>query len=252
MTKDRVLFETEVGSFMWGMGTKESDRDIMQVYARPTRDILSGKVGDRNKPSQKFIDDHGLEWEYQYIEIGHLVNLLIKGNCNALWVVTSPIVLKESLSLRVLREIAINNLSKASYASISGMAISSFKDHTKRPQLLPNKAYKQSLRTLTFGINLLEKGKVIFTPIKKEVAKEDIEDAFARIENAYARSKLPEVPKEEEFRDFLYNLRVNNGVRIMGEYEKPTCPICEGWCGYSEREPWCRAEAALVDNYPDS
>lgn len=209
MTKDRVLFETEVGSFMWGMGRKESDRDIMQVYARPTRDILSGKAVDRNKPSQKFIDDRGLEWEYQYIEIGHLVNLLIKGNCNAIWVVTSPIVITDALSLRVLRDITLDNLSKATYASISGMAISSFKDHTKRPQMFPNKAYKQALRTLTFGINLLEKGKVIFTPITKEVTKEDIEEAFARIENAYARSKLPEVPKEEEFRDFLYNLRVS-------------------------------------------
>lgn len=207
MTEDRILFETEVGSFMWGMGTKESDRDVMQVYAQPTRDILSGRTQTHNKPQRKF-KQYGWEWDYQHFEIGHLVNLLIKGNCNAIWTVTSPVVMKDSLVLGVLREITINNLSKASYASIHGMAISNFKDQEKRPKLAPNKAYKQCLRTLTFGINLFEQGKAVFTPITKEVTAEDVEEAFVHIAVAHERTKLPDVPNETEFRDFLYNLRV--------------------------------------------
>jgi predicted nucleotidyltransferase len=208
MTEDRTLFETEVGSIMWGMQTPESDRDVMQVYAQPAREILSGMATTRNKPQRKF-KQYSWEWDYQHFEIGHLVNLLIKGNVNAIWAVTSPIVLLESEVLRDLRTITRDNLSKATYASIHGMAISNYHDNLKRPNMAKNKAYKQALRTMTFGINLLERGEIKYTPILKDVTVDDLKVACKELDASYDNSKLPETPKEQPFRDFLYNLRVS-------------------------------------------
>jgi len=208
MTEDRTLFETEVGSYMWNMQTLQSDRDIIRVYAQPARDILSGKNHNRNKPATKFTKD-GMDWEYQHMEIGHLINLLIKGNVNALWAVTSPIVLRPSKELDELRKITLENLSKESFASINGMAKSNFLDNKKRPAMPSNKAYKQCLRVLTFGINLFEFGKVIYQPILKEVTENDIELAFNHLYEARTNTKLITSPNEQVFREYLYTLRVS-------------------------------------------
>jgi len=205
--EDKILFETEVGSIMWGMQTPESDHDIMQVYAQPTRDILSGKVIIKNKPHHQY-KQFGYEWDYQFMEIGHLVNLLIKGNCNAIWMVTSPVVITDSDVLKKLRDLTVTNLSKASYDSINGLATSNFKDQEKRPLMRPNKAYKQCLRTLNFGTTLFETGELRYSPVTKEVDKNDIEDAFIRLNKAYENTKLINSPNEQVFRDFLYNLRI--------------------------------------------
>ena len=205
--EDKILFETEVGSFMWGMGTKESDRDVMQIYMQSPRDILSGYNLTKNKPQRQF-KQHGWEWDYQHMEIGHLVNLLIKGNVNAIWATMSPVILNDyTKDLLGLRELAAENLSKASYHSIHGMAISNVNDNVKRPNMPKNKAYKQALRTIMFGINMFKYGDIKFVPVTFEVTKEDVDLALIELEESHTKSTLPNVPNEQKFRDYLYALR---------------------------------------------
>ncbi len=211
MIQERILFQTEVGSYMWGMQKPDSDRDIMCVYAQPTREILSGMQTKYNKHQHKTMID-GIEWDTQYMEIGHLVNLLKNGNVNALWTVTSPVVIQGSDDLNRLREITLVNLSKVSFYSINGMAVSCLHDQEKRPNMPYNKAYKQCLRTLMFGINMFELGEVLFTPVRIEVTKNDIDIAFNRLNEAFNNTKLISSPNEQVFKDYLYNLRISNIV----------------------------------------
>ena len=208
MIDDDILFSTEVGSWMWGMNLPESDHDIINVYAQSTRDILSGHEHIRNKPNKKKMIG-GMEYDFQYMEIGHLIGLLIKGNVNAIWAVTSPIVHRGSDTMCQLREITINNLSKASYPSIHGMAISNLHDNEKRPNMRPNKAYKQCLRTLKFGINIFKNGIVKYEPVMHEVTKTEIDNAFIELKNVFSTTTLINSPDEYIYRNFLYDLRVS-------------------------------------------
>jgi predicted nucleotidyltransferase len=206
MIEEQILFSTEVGSWMWGMNLPDSDHDIINVYAQSTREILSGHEHIRNKPNTKKMIG-GIEYDYQYMEIGHLVNLLIKGNVNAIWAVTSPRVYKGSYTLCQLREITVNNLSKASYPSIHGLAISNLHDNEKRPNMRPNKAYKQCLRTLKFGINMFKNNIITYEPITHEVTKPEIDEAFIQLKNAFDTTTIMVSPDEPTFRNFLYNVR---------------------------------------------
>ena len=203
---ENVLFVTIVGSHVWNMNTPESDTDYMIVFQQPTYDILSGRALEMNRPQKKYVDTENRD--LQYMEIGHLVNLLIKGNVNAIWAVTTPIITQDSPVLRDLRDITIKNLSRMSYASIRGMAISQYNDNEKRPKMPSNKAYKTCLRTLNFGVTLFDTGKIVFAPVTHVVGQTEILERFDDLSDAYERTTLPERPNEQEFRNFLYDLRV--------------------------------------------
>jgi predicted nucleotidyltransferase len=207
MKDTKILFETIVGSQMWSMGQQDSDIDHMIIYQQDTKSILSGYLIENTKASKKKLIS-GMEHEYQYMEIGHLINLLLKGNINAIWDVTSPIVLQDATgTLCDLYELVTNNLSKSSYASIKGMATSQYKDNEKRPNLKPNKAFKTALRTLQFGATLLKTGKLEYKPIYGVVSREEVESAFEDLDIAYNESELMDAPNEKQFRNYLYKLR---------------------------------------------
>jgi predicted nucleotidyltransferase len=204
---EQVLFKTLIGSHMWGMNHAGSDRDYMVVYLQSTKDILSGYPVFTGKPNVTVTED-GVECDYQYMEIGHLINLLLKGNVNAIWTVTSPCIIEDSPELQQLRGLVQKNLSKSSFASINGMAISQIKDETKRKSM-KGKGYRTGLRTLNFGIKMFEKGKLVYDPVG-EVTGEDVEIAFHRFNTAYMYTKLPEEPDVKSFRNYLYKIRKNN------------------------------------------
>jgi predicted nucleotidyltransferase len=212
---EKTLFITEVGSFMWGMGTPESDHDYIQIFQQPTYDILAGYAFPTSKPHREFVEN-GVEYDYQYMEVGHLVNLLLKGNINAIWAVTSPIVVQEHCALDFdnLRRITLNNLSKASYASISGMASSQLLDSTRRPKatnMNKNKAYTTCLRTLNFGIRMFTTGELVYAPVNYVPSLAEIKVTFDEtLRDAYKTTLLPDKPNEHEFRDFLYYLRARD------------------------------------------
>jgi predicted nucleotidyltransferase len=211
---EKILFITEVGSYMWGMGTPESDHDHMVIFQQSTSEILYGYAPKTGRPQKKYFDN-GIEYDCQYMEIGHLVNLLIKGNVNAIWTATSPIIVQDNcpIDLLNLRSLVYSNLSKASYASINGMAGSQFKASIRRKiatNMTADKAYKTCLRTLNFGITMFDTGKLVYAPVDHTVTIEEINEAFEELERAYERTHLPAKPNEQDFRKFLHDLRVDD------------------------------------------
>jgi predicted nucleotidyltransferase len=205
----RVLFTTVVGSNAWNMQQPDSDIDYNHVYLRETKDILSGIGGKATLPQMKGIEKDGIKWEAFSQEIGHLINKLLDGNCNAIWAVTSPIIsFDDSYGLLSdLTEIVENNLAKNVYGSVWGMAISQMKDREKRPNF-SQKGWKTALRTLNFGIEILKGNGVNYRGIFNPIIKEDIDRAFISLDEAYKESKLPEKPDEKPFRDFLLKVRL--------------------------------------------
>jgi predicted nucleotidyltransferase len=80
---------------MWRMESKESDIDLVMIYTVSTRRILRGEkfpVAIR----QEMVARRGGIYDTLGWEIGHLIDLLIKGNINAIWYATSPLVIMPS------------------------------------------------------------------------------------------------------------------------------------------------------------
>jgi len=158
---------------MWGMGDLSSDHDLVYVYRFPTTLILDGHRVPTSLPSKVYTDARGREMDCSFLEIGHLVNLLMKGNVNAIWAMMSPILVEDRTNDSVpdnqrfygggwyhqLRDITARNLSKISYHSIKGVAESHYKDVKKRAdQREPRKSLLTAIRTLRFGTNLMTNG----------------------------------------------------------------------------------------------
>lgn len=207
------LFMTVVGSHMWGMERPDSDIDRFYCYQEPTRKILMGYRINETLPSKKEVENTGigeLPIETSSMEIGHLVGLLIKGNVNALWNVTSPRSIYDSYGyLEELKKITLDNLSAESYMSIHGMAISQRLDIIKRPRRIsPEKAKKSCMRVLQFGITLLRDGKVEYKPVTEVPTEKELEDAFRLLEICHEETSLPTDVNTEPFREWLYNLRI--------------------------------------------
>ena len=129
------LFVTEVGSRMWGMADVSSDHDMFCCYLTPASEYLRTGNFHPNRPSKTGVMVDGAEYDFQYMEIGHLVGLLKKGNVNAIWAVCSGIVHKESPILTQLKFITRSQMSKATYHSIEGMAISQMGDAIKAEKI---------------------------------------------------------------------------------------------------------------------
>jgi predicted nucleotidyltransferase len=211
---EKILFITNVGSHMWRMETPSSDLDLMVVYQESTRDILEGRLIHKTKPDKTFERD-GVLIDQKEQEIGHLVNKLIDGNVNAIWTVCTPLIMQDHHYLRELCMITKQNLSKASYASIKGMATSQFKDHTKRAGVMPEgKALKTAWRTCEFGQMLLLAKEIKFKPAPvEEVTVSDVEWILNALDYTYNESPLPERPDEKPFRDFLFDIRIDELTR---------------------------------------
>jgi predicted nucleotidyltransferase len=206
------LWITEVGSTMWKMADLASDRDRIIVYQEPTKNILGGWHYEDTKPHKPVRVENGVDIDEQAMEIGHLINLLVKGNINAIWAVCSPIIIKNSPVLHLLRGVVQSEMSKASAASIKGMSVSQAADTEKRPVMATNsKGLRTAIRTLRFGITMMNEHKFVFEPISylnvtdaKRIYTETLKDFEESIKN----STLPERPDENRLRDILFNLRV--------------------------------------------
>ena len=126
----KTLFISCVGSHMWGMQSKESDIDLVMIYIAPTRAILRA---ERISPTirQQIAARGGEIYDTLGWEVGHLINQLIKGNVNAIWYVTSPLLIKPSVIQEELSALVQENLCRQTYHSIKGMAESQIKSETK-------------------------------------------------------------------------------------------------------------------------
>ena len=206
------LFVTEVGSRMWGMADVSSDHDMFCCYLTPASEYLRTGNFHPNRPSKTGVMVDGAEYDFQYMEIGHLVGLLKKGNVNAIWAVCSGIVHKESPILTQLKFITRSQMSKATYHSIEGMAISQMGDAIKAEKIpdekLAAKKWMTAMRTLEFGDTLFRGGGVSFSSVRCEVSKSDLNKSFERFKDAYATTRLKDTPNSISFEDFLKNVRL--------------------------------------------
>jgi uncharacterized protein len=201
-----TLFVSCVGSHMWGMQSPESDIDLVMIYISPTRSILRG---ERVPPTvrQEIAARGGEVYDTLGWEIGHLINQLIEGNVNAIWYVSSPLIIKPSAVQEELSALVQANLCRETYQSIKGMAESQIKSEEK-PTKRPGKGYRTALRTINFGITLLEEGRICFAPILHTPGAGEVMEKMLQLEEAYAASSLPDLPDEDAFREFLLRLRL--------------------------------------------
>lgn len=210
----KILYISCVGSHMWGMQNQESDIDLVMIYIAPTRSILRGeKVPATIR--QEMTASGGEIYDTLGWEIGHLIDLLIKGNINAIWYATSPLVIMPSPVQQKLSDLVQANLCQESYHSIKGMAESQIRSETRQPEVSgaglvkrPGKGYRTALRTINFGIRLLREGQISFEPVLHDPAEEELKDAMNQLDEAYLNSSLPDLPDEDRFRDFLLRQRL--------------------------------------------
>jgi hypothetical protein len=164
----KILYISCVGSHMWRMESKESDIDLVMIYTVSTRRILRG---------EKF-----------------------------------PAAIRQEMAAK---EGGKANLCRESYHSIKGMAESQIKSETGQLKLSgaglvkrPGKGYRTALRTINFGIELLREARISYEPVMHDPALEELKEGMNQLDEAYRQSMLPDLPDEDQFRDFLLGQRL--------------------------------------------
>ena len=210
----KILYISCVGSHMWGMESKESDIDLVMIYIVPTKRILRGEKFPATIRQEMAARGGGI-YDTLGWEIGHLIDLLIKGNVNAIWYATSPLVIMPSALQEELSAIVQANLCRESYHSIKGMAESQIKSETGQLKLSgaglvkrPGKGYRTALRSINFGIELLREARISYEPVMHDPTPEELKEGMNQLDEAYRQSMLPDLPDEDQFRDFLLRQRL--------------------------------------------
>ena len=198
------FFTTVFGSDIWGMRHSKSDMDLFRVYVVSTEDILKGVANTRSKFIQKDNIDIALH------EIGKVIDQLLKDNMNFIIGVMSPIIVEvyNPVLFYELRSIVRRNISKNCYHSIHGMAVHNYRKYVESGLDKSETRCNKILRVLRFGQRLLRENQIVFEPVAGGTP-EIVEEELKILEIAYKNSKLPEKPNEEEFREWLYNLRIH-------------------------------------------
>lgn len=201
-----MISRTVVGSHLWGMAHEGSDVDIFKLVKEPLLKILDGT--SNTKPKRWESEGEGGETlNYAQFEIGHTINLLIKGNFTTIVGVLSTKVMSRTPMFDELQQITRENLSKLIYHSIKGTATGCLLDILGEHGDVAKKI-STALRTLQFGITLLSEGKVEFVPVEHP-SENKILQYLGLLETAYNSSTLPETPDESIFRDWLVRTRLS-------------------------------------------
>lgn len=211
-----IIFRTRVGSHMWAMQHKDSDVDEFVCYTNPTKDLLSGRLSTPPDFSKEGADVSAHEAE-------KVVEQLLRGNVNFIWGVMSPIVV-ESDSIRgvmrvvgeeyssmhaELKAIVRRNLSKNCYDSIHELAVNNFKKYIESGKDVSEKRCDTIVRSVMFGVRILRGEGITFAPVSGSTP-DQVKAAIEALDQAYKESRLPDKPKEEELRDWLYRVRLYN------------------------------------------
>ncbi len=210
----KVLYMSCVGSHMWGMNNRESDIDLVMIYIAPTGSILRGERVPTTIRQEMAARGSGI-YDTLGWEIGHLIDLLVKGNVNAIWYATSPLVIVPSPVQEELSRLVQSNLCRESYHSIKGMAESQIRSESGQIEISgaglikrPGKGYRTALRTINFGIKLLAEARICFEPVMHDPDLNEVKEGMNRLDEAYVNSSLPDLPDEDRFRDFLLRQRL--------------------------------------------
>jgi len=199
--KKIYLFESVIGSHIWGMDTPKSDVDIFRCYIGDSADILLG-----NKPENKnFMELNILD--IQESELQTVIEQLIINNYNYLVYVFSPVTRWDSNGIKEkLKKYAERCLSKHCFDSIHGLALSNYKKYIESNKDNTERRCNIICRTLQFGITLLNEGKVEFKPFVGG-NKDKILELLEKLDKAKNNSKLPDFSPDDVGREmFLWLL----------------------------------------------
>jgi len=235
VTKRGRLFNLYIsGSNLYGWNSKDSDIDIRGAILLEKENFLG-----LNKPKEVF-EINTFDEDIVLFEVGKMVQLALKGNCNILEEINAPQFYKTAEFIR-LKQLINNAFGKRGiYNSYRGMAEFNYKKFIKQGRNTVKK-YLYVFRGLMAGIYCLETGQIQpnmdklnerfkikevdeLLKIKREgtengelinldAGKLDtlIRDLFDKLDNAYLKCKMPEVPDEkdiEELNKYLINLRL--------------------------------------------
>lgn len=220
------------GSHLYGWESKDSDIDIRGCFVLDKTEFLG------LKNPKEVIEIKGKE-DIVLFEVKKLISLALKGNCNILEEINAPQFYKQADFLK-LKQLVNNAFGKNGiYNSYRGLAEFNYKRFILRGRNTIKK-YLYVFRGLMAGIYCLETG-LIKPNIEelnkyfkiKEVTKlleikrngleneplKDLEDGvldkkindlFDKIDRAYLKCKMPEVPTDKEIDEvnkFLVGLR---------------------------------------------
>lgn len=210
-----VIFETVIGSHLWKMNNRYSDIDLFQVFVSPTKDILRGT--EKSKSKHTIVDSptstlcgypFNGKIDTMTHEIGTVIYQLIKGNINFLIGVLSPLTVMPSPWLRTLRQLVVVDTNTLCYHSIRGMATHNYDKYIKSGKDTSAERCMKIGRYLNFGYNLFTTGKYIFDIPSHCDHPFEVECWIQKLDEAYLNSDLPVTVNEEEFRDFLLEIRL--------------------------------------------
>ena len=74
----------------------------------------------------------------------------------------------------------------------------------------PGKGYRTALRTINFGIALLSEARICFSPVLHTPKAGEVSEKMQQLEEAYESSRLPDLPDENAFREFLLRRRMED------------------------------------------
>jgi hypothetical protein len=217
-----TLWESIVGSHMWEMNRPDSDVDVVVITEAPLMSII---IGDQTRPKDegkldpkdfktwlKLPKTH--EVDVMWMEIGQLVNLLKKGNINAIWYTMSPLYADHVHSEwhERLKRIVMDNISVKTWESVRGMTLHTLGDSYRKGNAGENfqqdKKIRVAGRNVRFMESLLE-GVMSFRPSKFD----DREKILAAVNEIDRRIKEKEYSIKEDippipFNNFLYEFRL--------------------------------------------
>lgn len=224
------------GSHLYGWVSKDSDVDVRGCFILNKKEFLGLK-----KPKEVIEIKTKDGQDIVLFEIKKLINLALHGNCNILEEINANQFYKQADFVQLKH--LINNAfgKKGIYNSYRGMAYANYKNFILKGRNTVKK-YLYVFRGLMAGIYCLQTGLIKpdieelnkhfkikevtkLLSIKREgleneslkdletgILDEKIADLFDKIDEAYIKCKMPEVPTEgekDEINKFLIKLRLN-------------------------------------------
>ena len=229
----KSLFVTVSGSHIYGFPSPDSDVDLRGCHLLPLRDMV-GLTSPKETIDRTTIED-GVEVDIVSHEIGEFLRLLVTNNGNVLEQIFSPLVVSGSDFLDRLKPLASRCITKFHYHHYRGFYANKRKMLEKEP-VKKAKSLLYAYRVLLTGIHLMETGrietdvrnhyadfKLDFIPDLIAAKKEEkieldgldwsfhskqLESLEAKLDEAFAKSKLPESRDTEAVNDLLVELRL--------------------------------------------
>lgn len=230
-----VLFITVSGAHLYGFPSEDSDIDLRGCYRLPLEDIIGLQWPQETRQIKELLD--GRETELVGHDIGKYLRLLCKHNGYVLEQIFSPLVVLGHDFLDRLRPLARRCITRGCYRHYRGFLQKQLKmlvgEEVKKAKTL-----LYAYRVVLSGIHLLETGEVqanlpelnlrfglpfIDDLIRRKQAKEhgglveldymwhraELARWESRLDEAFARSTLPDEPPREEINRFLVDMRLS-------------------------------------------